>query len=211
LKELCFRSSVGYHQHQAAAIKAAARCGTLNRRIVMNRPVVLCLIAVIAGFASPQANAQAGPPGLPPQALEGMRGAAYAAARACDHFYDTARRVPIRSRHGGETLAGILRLRDASRSFANATTATHWPRPDWLRYSSERLLDSWIYVEQILPTVPAPPPVLATWAQAQGSLVALYRNAEPYIGRPSGGQLPAALGASQGQPPGVVRALPARP
>ena len=176
----------------------------------MNRPIALCLIAVIAGFASPQANAQAGPPGLPPQALEGMRGAAYAAARSCDHFYDTAQRVPIRTRQGGETLAAIRRLRDASRNFASATTSNQWPRPDWLRVCSERLLDSWIYVERILPTVPAPPPVLSTWGQAQGSLVGLYRTAEPYIGRPTGGPLPSALAGPQGQP-GVVRALPARP
>lgn len=171
----------------------------------------LPLIAVIASLASPQALAQSVPPNLPPQVLEGMRGAAYAAARSCDHFYDTAQHVPIRTRHGGETLAAIRRLRDASRSFANATSSNQWPRPDWLRYCSERLLDSWLFVERILPTVPAPPSVLSTWSQAQGSLVTLYRTAEPYIGRPTGGPLPSALAASQGQPPGVVRALPARP
>lgn len=171
----------------------------------------LCLIALVTGLALPTASAQPVPPNLPPQVLENMRGAAYAAVRACDHFYSTAQRVPVRTRHGGETLAAIRRLRDASRSFASATTSNHWPRPDWLRYCSERLLDSWICVERILPTVPAPPPVLSTWSQAQGSLVSLYRTAEPYIGRPSGGPMPAALAASQGQPPGVVRALPARP
>ncbi|MBI5396728.1 MAG: hypothetical protein HZA91_15650 [Verrucomicrobia bacterium] len=171
----------------------------------------LALVAVIAGLASPQATADHVRPGLPPQVLQGMRGAAYAAARACDQFYSTARRVPVRTRQGGETLAAILRLRDASRHFAEATTSSYWPRPDWLRMCSERLLDSWIYVERILRTVPAPPPVLTEWSRAQGGLAALYRTAEPYIGRPSGGPLPAALAASQGQPPGVVRALPARP
>jgi len=171
----------------------------------------LRLVTVVASLAASAASAQQGPPNLPPQALDNMRGGAYAAARACDQFYSTAQRVPVRTRHGGETLAAIRRLRDACRSFANATTSTHWPRPDWLRYCSEQLLDSWICVERILPTVPAPPPVLSAWSQAQGSLVALYRSAEPYIGRPTGGPLPAALIASQGQPPGVVRALPARP
>ncbi len=176
----------------------------------MNKNLGLCLVAMMAALASTQVTAQPVPPGLPPHALEGMPGAAYAAARACGHFYDTAHRVPIRTRHGGETLAAIRRLRDASRSFASATISNQWPRPDWLRYCSERLLDAWIHVNRILPTVPAPASVLSTWGQAQGSLVALYKAAEPYIGRPTGGPLPAALGASQGQP-GVVRALPARP
>lgn len=176
----------------------------------MKTPLGVVLGAIIVVLASSYTSAQPTPPNLPPQSLENMRGAAYAAARACDYFYDAARRVPIRTRQGGETLAAILRLRDASRNFASATTASYWPRPDWLRYCSERLLDSWIFVERILPTVPAPPPVLSTWGQAQASLIALYRTAEPYIGRPSGGPLPSALAAALNPPP-VVRALPARP
>jgi hypothetical protein len=182
----------------------------------MNKQLGSCLVAVIAALASPQATGQQPvPPNLPPEVLQNMRGSAYGAAQACEQLYNAARQVPIRTRQGGETLAAILRLRDASRSFAKATTSSHWPRPDWLRSCSERLLDCWVYVDRILPTVPAPPTVLAEWRNAQGALVALYKTAAPYIGRPTGGPLPSALAGPPptGQPgqPGVVRALPARP
>jgi hypothetical protein len=150
----------------------------------------------------------------PPEALAGLRGVAADAARNCNFFLERANHVSIRSSQQGQALAAIRSLREASRRYADATVSAHWPRPDWLRYCSERLLDAWIGVDQTLPMLEAPPEVMAWWGRTQGALVALYNAAAPFMGRPSGGPLPMALGGGgpSARPPGVVReAVPVVP
>ncbi len=72
-------------------------------------------------------------------------------------------------------------------------------------------MDAWIGVDQSFSLLGAPPEVAQWWNRAQGSLVALYNAAAPFMGRPAGGPLPAALGGGApagGVPagtPGVIR------
>lgn len=172
----------------------------------------LAVIAAVASFA-PIARGQSGPPPVPPAVLQGMRGVAYDAAQNCVFLHDNARRVSIRSSQQGQALAAIVHLKDAAKKFADATTADRWPRPDWLRVCSERLLDSWMGVDQTFPMLAAPPPVVDWWNRAQTALVALYNAAAPYIGRPAGGPMPLALGGGgipAGSPP-PVGTIPAQP
>jgi len=135
-------------------------------------------------------------PGAPPGYVAGLRSYAHEAAKQVGYFLDNAKRVPIRSKEQGDALAAIRALHNSTKQYANATVSARWPRPDWLRYCSENLLDTWIRVDQSFPMLQAPPPVMDWWSRAQGALVALYNAATPYMGKPSGGPLPLALGGS---------------
>lgn len=171
----------------------------------------LILMIVAAGFAM-SASAQAPqPPPVPPEVLAGLRGVATEAARNCEFFLSDAKRVSIRDSQQGQALAAIRALHTAAKKYADATISSRWPRPDWLRYCSETLLDAWINVDATFPQLQAPAPVMEKWNRAQGALVALYNAAAPYMGKPAGGPLPMALGGGPGArpgvalPPGVVR------
>ncbi|MBI5686074.1 MAG: hypothetical protein HZC54_13460 [Verrucomicrobia bacterium] len=158
----------------------------------------LLLVALLAGFAA-HAPGQT-PPKLSPQSVAVLRGVAQEAERNCVTFYDKLRWVQMRTADQSKALGAALRLRDAARKFAGATTSERWPRPDWLRYCSERLLNAWVEEEQFFPTLEAPPAILELWAVTQASLVALYKTAEPIMGRPMGVPLPQALSAAAPRP-----------
>ena len=132
-------------------------------------------------------------PALPPQVLAAMRGAAQGAAINCGHFYDCARQLQVRNPEMGQSLAAILRLRDAAMKYRDAISWNNKPRLDWLRMCSETLLDAWVNVELSLPQLEPTPPVVDWWDRSQLSLVDLYRAASPYIGQPIA-PLPSALG-----------------
>lgn len=155
----------------------------------------LATIAAIASLAL-AASGPSGPPAVSPSALQSMRGVAADAAQNCAALHADARRVPIRNSQQGRALAAIVRLKDATRKFADATTAARWPRPDWLRVCSEDLLQSWISVDKAFPALQASPEVADSWNSTQTALVALYNAAVPYIGRSAGGPMPVALGGS---------------
>ena len=178
----------------------------------MNRLQCFAMTVTVFGLTA-MAGAQMPPP-VPPEALAGLRGVAGEAARNCNFFLERANHISIRNSQQGHALAAIRSLREAARKYADATVSAHWPRPDWLRYCSERLLDAWIGVDQTFPMLEAPPEVMAWWGRTQGALVALYNAAAPIMGRPSGGPLPMALGGGGpgARPPGVVReAVPVVP
>lgn len=166
---------------------------------------------ILAGCVVGAAAQGPQPPPVPPQVLAGLRGVATEAARSCEFFLNEAKRVSVRDSQQGRALAAIRTLRDAAKKYAEATISARWPRPDWLRFCSETLLDAWINVDMTFPQLQAPPPVIDRWNRAQGALVALYNAAAPYMGKPAGGPLPIALGGGTGGqqggalPPGVVR------
>jgi hypothetical protein len=185
--------------------------------LTMNASRFFTSMIVVAGFAMGVTAQVPQPPPVPPQVLAGLRGVAMEAARNCEFFLSDAKRVSIRDSQQGQALAAIRTLRDAAKKYADATVSSRWPRPDWLRYCSETLLDAWINVDVTFPQLQAPPPVMDKWNRAQGALVALYNAAAPYMGKPAGGPLPMALGGGAAQPgvalpPGVVReTVPVRP
>ena len=177
----------------------------------MNLFRIFTPLIVFAGLVAGASAQVPMPPPVPVEALVGLRGVATEAARNCELFLNDAKRVSIRNAQQGQALAAIRSLRDAAKKYADATVSARWPRPDWLRYCSETLLDAWINVDQTFPQLQAPPPVMAWWSRAQGGLVALYNAAAPYMGRPSGGPLPMALGGASQRPGAVREAVPVVP
>lgn len=157
--------------------------------------IVIALIATLAADATAQT-----PSKLTPQSVLSLRGVAQEAEQNCTTFYDKLRWVQMRTADQSRALTAALHLRDAARKFAGATTSDRWPRPDWLRYCSERLLNAWVEEEQYFPSLGAPPVILELWTHTQDSLVTLYKTAEPIMGRPLGVQLPQALGAGAPKP-----------
>jgi len=124
-----------------------------------------------------------------------MRGTAHEAAIACSHFYDHSRHLQIRSSEMGNSLAAILRLRNAVQKYHDAVSSEEMPRQDWLRECSEHLLSAWVKVEVSFPQLEPTPPVVGWWNRSQDCLVAMYQASSPYIGQPSApGPLPTALG-----------------
>lgn len=161
---------------------------------------ICCIGAVLFAILAVNSTAQT-PPRLTPQSVLSLRGIAQEVEQNCTTFYDKLRWVQMRTADQSRALTAALHLRDAARKFAGATTSERWPRPDWLRYCSERLLNAWVEEEQYFPSLGAPPVILELWAHTQDSLVALYRTAEPIMGRPLGVQLPQALAAGPPRPP----------
>jgi len=166
---LCFWLTTGFNQ----------------QGLIMKPSQCLATMIVVAGFAAGVAAQGPQPPPVPPQVLAGLRGVATEAARNCEFFLNEAKRVSIRDSQQGRALAAIRSLRDAAKKYADATISARWPRPDWLRYCSETLLDAWINVDVTFPQLQAPPPVMDRWGRAQGALVALYNAAAPYMGKPA--------------------------
>ncbi len=158
----------------------------------------LFLVTLFAGFAA-DCSAQT-PPKLSPQSVAVLRGVAQEAERNCVTFYDKLRWVQMRTADQSKAMGAALHLRDAAKKFAGATTSERWPRPDWLRYCSERLLNAWVEEEQYFLTLEASPAILELWAVTQASLVTLYTTAEPIMGRPMGVPLPQALSAAAPKP-----------
>ena len=129
-----------------------------------------------------------------PQMLEDMCRAAKDAEINCGHFYDYARQLQTRNPEMSQSLAAILRLRDAAQRYhAGFIWWIHGPQSNWLRECSENLLDAWIKVEVLLPQLEPASPVAGSWDRSQQSLVNLYRVSSPYIGQPIA-PLPSALG-----------------
>jgi len=157
----------------------------------------LILIAVLAGFA---VSSYSQTPKLSPQSVAALRGVAQDAEQHCVTLYDKLRWVQMRTADQSKAMGAALHLRDAARKFAGATTSERWPRPDWLRYCSERLLNAWVEEERYFPTLEAPPAILELWSATQASLVTLYKTAEPIMGRPMGVPLPQALTAGAPKP-----------
>ena len=140
-----------------------------------------------------------------PQAVAGLRAAAKEAEQNCNIFYDKLRWQQMRTPDQSKAMAAALHLRDAARKFAGATSSERWPRPDWLRYCSERLLDAWVEEERFFPTLEVSPVLRDLWGHVQGSLVALYQTAEPIMGRPVGVALPQALNPAGPKPGPAAR------
>lgn len=158
----------------------------------------LSLITLLTAFAASSfAQTQ---PKTSPQSVALLRGVAQEAERNCVTFYDKLRWIQMRTADQSKAMGAALHLRDAARKFAGATTSERWPRPDWLRYCSERLLNAWVEEEQYFPTLDAPPAILELWTVTQASLVILYKTAEPIMGRPMGVPLPQALTAGASKP-----------
>ena len=169
----------------------------------------LALALALAGCATHSGH-QPGPSagGLTPQQmLANMRATSRDAAATCGHFYDHSRRLQVRSLEMGKSLAAILRLRDAARKYHDAVSSEAWPRQDWLRECSDRLINAWNNVEVSIALLEPTPPVVGWWDRSQHSLVDLYRASYPYIGQPAG-PLPTALASHSWavDPVGVVRA-----
>jgi hypothetical protein len=162
------------------------------------------VIAVMFAGLPASAPAQT-PTRLSPQAVATLRDVAHAAEQNCTTFYNKLRWIQMRTADQSKAMGAALHLRDAAKKFAGATTSERWPRPDWLRYCSERLLDAWLEEEQYFPSLEAPPAVLELWAHTQASLVALYKAAEPIMGRPVGVALPQALSAALSKTTPLVR------
>ena len=158
----------------------------------------LLLIVLLAGFAA-NSTAQTSP-ALTPQSVAVLRGAAQEAEQNCTTFYNKLRWIQMRTADQSRALGAALHLRDAARKFAGATVSDRWPRPDWLRYCSERLLNAWVEEEQYFPALEATPVILELWSHTQASLVKLYKVAEPIMGRPMGVPLPQALTAAMPKP-----------
>lgn len=157
--------------------------------------IITLLLAALASNSTAQT-----PQKLSPQSVAMLRGVAQEAERNCITFYDKLRWVQMRTADQSKAMGAALHLRDAAKKFAGATASERWPRPDWLRYCSERLLNAWVEEEQYFPTLEAPPAILELWAVTQASLVALYKTAEPIMGRPMGVPLPQALNAAVPKP-----------
>ncbi|MCX6906696.1 MAG: hypothetical protein NTY01_01495 [Verrucomicrobia bacterium] len=158
----------------------------------------ILLIALLAGFAA-SSFAQT-PPKLSPQSVATLRGVAQDAEQHCVTLYYKLRWVQMRTADQSKAMGAALHLRDAARKFAGATTSERWPRPDWMRYCSEILLNAWVEEERYFPTLEAPPAILELWSATQASLVTLYKTAEPVMGRPMGVPLPQALTAGVPKP-----------
>ncbi|MBI5396336.1 MAG: hypothetical protein HZA91_13655 [Verrucomicrobia bacterium] len=135
----------------------------------------------------------------PPAYVAGLRSYAHEAAKEAGCLLDAAKRVPVRGKEQGDALASVRALQNSAKQYVNATVSAYWPRPDWLRHCSENLLDSWMRVDQSLPMLHAPPPVMECWGRAQAAMVALY-NAVPPMDKPSGRPLPLALGSGADVP-----------
>ncbi|MFA6564051.1 MAG: hypothetical protein WCV00_19270 [Verrucomicrobiia bacterium] len=157
--------------------------------------IITLLLAGIASISTAQT-----PQKLSPQSVAALRGVAQEAELNCTTFYNKLRWVQMRTADQSKAMGAALHLRDAARKFAGATTSERWPRPDWLRYCSERLLNAWVEEEQYFPSLEAPPVVLELWSHTQASLVTLYKAAEPIMGRPMGVALPQALTAGAPKP-----------
>jgi hypothetical protein len=164
------------------------------------RFIITVLLAAFAADSPAQA-----PLKLSPQSVAALRDVATVAEQNCTTYYNKLRWIQMRTADQSKAMGAALHLRDAAKKFAGATTSERWPRPDWLRYCSERLLDAWIEEERYFPSLEAPPAVLELWAHTQASLVALYKAAEPIMGRPVGVALPQALIAASPKPSPVVR------
>ena len=154
---------------------------------------IICIASLAALAPLPCGAGDNLPPALPPQALAAMRSAAHDAAINCGHFYDHARGLQVRNPEMGQSLAAILRLRDAAMKYQDAIYWNDEPRLDWLRICSETLLDAWVNVELSFPQLEPTPPVVGWWDRSQLSLVDLYHASSPYIGLPIT-PLPSALG-----------------
>jgi hypothetical protein len=137
-----------------------------------------------------------------------LRDYAHEAAKQTGRFLDSAKRVPIRSSQQGDALAAVRALYNSAKQYANATVSAHWPRPDWLTYCSESLLNAWVRVDQTFPMLQGPPPVIDRWGRAQTALVALYNAATPYVGKPVNGPMPFALGGGSAAPSGSSSGTP---
>jgi hypothetical protein len=154
---------------------------------------ILCIASLAVLAPLPCGAGDNLPPALPPQVLAAMRSAAHDAAINCDHFYDYARQLQVRNPEMGQSLAAILRLRDAAMKYRDAISLNDEPRLDWLRMCSETLLDAWVNVELSFPQLEPTPPVVGWWDRSQLNLVDLHNAASPYIGQPIT-PLPSALG-----------------